>query len=86
MDPTIGGHVVNVEVVQIPALAITSAEEIDALANGDESGGITRIGRLARGGSSFRVDNAFIFAKPATPIRVIVASLPPAIITSASPY
>src|SRR6185503_8893383 len=42
-------------------------------------------GRLARWGSSFRVDNARMAAKPPMPIGVIDASDPPAIITSASP-
>ena len=41
-------------------------------------------GRLARCGSSLRVDSARIAAKPPTPIGVIAASDPPAIITSAS--
>ncbi len=41
-------------------------------------------GRLARRGSSLRVDSARIAAKPPTPIGVIAASDPPAIITSAS--
>ncbi len=41
-------------------------------------------GRLARCGSSLRVDSARIAAKPPTPIGVIAASEPPAIITSAS--
>ena len=42
-------------------------------------------GRLAFSGSSFRVESARIAAKPPTPIGVIAASEPPAIITSASP-
>ena len=42
-------------------------------------------GRLARAGSSLRVDSARIAANPPTPIGVIDASEPPAIITSASP-
>src|SRR6267143_1210110 len=42
-------------------------------------------GRLARAGSSFRVESAFIEAKPPTPIGVIVASVPPHIIISAAP-
>ena len=41
-------------------------------------------GRLARSGSSLRVDSARIAAKPPTPIGVMAASDPPAIITSAS--
>ena len=41
-------------------------------------------GRLARCGSSLRVDSARIAAKPPTPIGVMAASDPPAIITSAS--
>ena len=41
-------------------------------------------GRLARWGSSLRVESARIAAKPPTPIGVIAASDPPAIITSAS--
>jgi hypothetical protein len=41
-------------------------------------------GRLAPLGSSLRVDSARIAAKPPTPIGVIAASEPPAIITSAS--
>src|SRR4051794_6048859 len=41
-------------------------------------------GRLARVGSSLRVDSARIAANPPTPIGVIAASEPPAIITSAS--
>src|SRR5215475_5980155 len=42
-------------------------------------------GRLAVAGSSFRVDSAFIDAKPPTPIGVMVASVPPQIIMSAAP-
>ncbi len=42
-------------------------------------------GRLARAGSSLRVESARIAANPPTPIGVIAASDPPAIITSASP-
>ena len=42
-------------------------------------------GRLARVGSSLRVDSARIAANPPTLIGVIDASDPPAIITSASP-
>ena len=42
-------------------------------------------GRLACAGSSLRVDSARIAAKPPTPIGVMAASEPPAIITSASP-
>ena len=42
-------------------------------------------GRLAFSGASFRVDRARIAAKPPTPIGVMAASEPPAIITSASP-
>ena len=41
-------------------------------------------GRLAFSGSSLRVESARIAAKPPTPIGVIAASEPPAIITSAS--
>ena len=42
-------------------------------------------GRLARSGSSLRVDSARIAPNPPTPIGVIAASEPPAIIASASP-
>ena len=42
-------------------------------------------GRLARCGSSLRVDSARMAPKPPTPIGVIAASDPPAIIASASP-
>ena len=42
-------------------------------------------GRLACAGSSLRVDSARIAPNPPTPIGVIAASDPPAIITSASP-
>ena len=42
-------------------------------------------GRLARCGSSFRVERARALPKPASAIGVMVASLPPATITSASP-
>ena len=42
-------------------------------------------GRLARVGSSFRVERARIAANPPRPIRVIAASLPPVTITSAWP-
>ena len=42
-------------------------------------------GRLARCGSSLRVDSARIAANPPTPIGVIEASDPPAIITSPQP-
>ena len=42
-------------------------------------------GRLARAGSSLRVDSARIAAKPPSPIGVIAASEPPAIIASAAP-
>src|SRR5712664_319976 len=42
-------------------------------------------GRLARAGSSLRVESAFIEANPPTPIGVIVASVPPLIIISAAP-
>ena len=42
-------------------------------------------GRLARGGSSLRVERARIAAKPPRPMCVIAASLPPVIITSAWP-
>src|SRR6476660_5451195 len=41
-------------------------------------------GRLARCGSSLRVESARMAAKPPTPIGVIAASEPPAIMTSAS--
>ena len=41
-------------------------------------------GRLARSGSSLRVESARIAANPPTPIGVMAASDPPAIITSAS--
>ena len=43
-------------------------------------------GRLAWAGSSFRSESARMAAKPARPIRVSAASLPPVIITSASPH
>jgi len=42
-------------------------------------------GRLARSGASLRVERARMAAKPPTPIGVIAASEPPAIIASASP-
>src|SRR5919201_3653426 len=42
-------------------------------------------GRLARSGSSLRVDSARSTPKPPMPMGVIAASDPPAIITSASP-
>ena len=42
-------------------------------------------GRLARSTSSFRRESACIAAKPATPTRVIPASLPPQNIASARP-
>ena len=42
-------------------------------------------GREARAGSSFRVDIAFIWQKPAIVSGMMMASAPPAIITSASP-
>ncbi len=42
-------------------------------------------GRLARCGSSLRVDSARMAANPPTPIGVIAASEPPAIMMSASP-
>src|SRR6266852_5662834 len=42
-------------------------------------------GRLARAGSSLRVERAFIEANPPTPIGVMVASVPPQIIISAAP-
>src|SRR3954463_5957788 len=42
-------------------------------------------GRLARVGSSLRVDRARIEANPPRPMWVISASLPPVIITSAQP-
>ena len=41
-------------------------------------------GRLARCGSSLRVERARMAANPPTPIGVMAASDPPAIITSAS--
>jgi hypothetical protein len=41
-------------------------------------------GRLARSGSSLRVESARMAANPPTPIGVIAASEPPAIITSAA--
>src|SRR5712691_8174317 len=41
-------------------------------------------GRLAWAGSSLRVESARIAANPPTPIGVMAASVPPAIITSAS--
>src|SRR4051794_41933637 len=41
-------------------------------------------GRLAFSGASLRVESARIAANPPTPIGVIAASVPPAIITSAS--
>ena len=40
-------------------------------------------GRLARVGSSLRVESARIEANPPSPMCVIAASLPPVIITSA---
>src|SRR5271154_4512419 len=42
-------------------------------------------GRLARAGSSLRVESARMAANPPTPMGVMAASEPPAIITSASP-
>ena len=42
-------------------------------------------GRLACSGSSLRVDSALMEANPPTPIGVMVASVPPQIIMSASP-
>src|SRR5216110_3673877 len=42
-------------------------------------------GRLARAGSSLRVESAFMAANPPTPIGVIVASVPPQIIIAAAP-
>ena len=42
-------------------------------------------GRLARAGSSLRVESAFMAANPPMPMGVIAASEPPQIITSASP-
>ncbi len=42
-------------------------------------------GRLARGGSSLRVERARIEANPPRPMWVIAASLPPVTITSAQP-
>ena len=41
-------------------------------------------GRLARAGSSLRLESAFIAAKPPIPMGVMEASAPPQIITSAS--
>ena len=46
----------------------------------------TSHGRLAVAGSSLRVDSARAAQKPPTPSGDTVASAPPAIITSASPY
>ena len=43
-------------------------------------------GRLACSGSSLRVDIAFMDAKPAMVMGVMVASAPPASIMSASPW
>ena len=43
-------------------------------------------GREARGGSSLRVDIAFIEQKPPIEVGVEPRSAPPATITSASPY
>ena len=43
-------------------------------------------GRLARVGSSFRVDRARIAANPPRPMWVIAASLPPVIMMSARPF
>ena len=43
-------------------------------------------GREAVSGLSFRSDNAFMLAKPPIAIGVTVASAPPVIMTSASPY
>ena len=43
-------------------------------------------GRLAVSGESFRVDSAFIRAKPDSPIGVMAASLPPVTITSAMSF
>jgi len=42
-------------------------------------------GRLARSGSALRCESARAAPKPPTPIGVMAASDPPAIITSASP-
>ena len=42
-------------------------------------------GRLAFSGSSLRVESARIAANPPTPMGVMAASDPPAIMTSASP-
>ena len=42
-------------------------------------------GRLACSGASLRVERARMAAKPPTPIGVMAASDPPAIIASASP-
>ena len=43
-------------------------------------------GRDAVAGESLRSDSAFMFAKPPIAIGVTVASEPPVIMTSASPY
>ena len=43
-------------------------------------------GRDAVSGDSLRSDSAFMFAKPPIAIGVTVASEPPVIMTSASPY
>src|SRR4029077_3963854 len=42
-------------------------------------------GREARAGSALRCDNARMAPNPLTPTALVAASLPPAIITSASP-
>jgi hypothetical protein len=43
-------------------------------------------GRLAVSGESLRVESAVMLAKPATAMRDTAASVPPQIITSASPW
>ena len=42
-------------------------------------------GRLARCGSSFRVESAFMALNPPTPVTQMHDSVPPAIMASASP-
>ncbi len=42
-------------------------------------------GRLAAAGSSFRVESAFMFPNPPSPMAVTLASVPPATIVSARP-
>ena len=48
--------------------------------------GVKRGGRDAVDGLSFRSESAFMFANPPMAMGVTVASAPPVIITSASPY